>query len=1610
MLDFKRKIGLYMKKHESIKRRGIAAVVLSLLVAVSVAASLIMPAISLSSENNNVVTLADGAIDVDEAIGSGHYFEPNIKDVTVVSSSDTDDSEVKHVIFNLGYSLEVDDVSINDPYQPYIWYELDSHIVVPAGGLPQDSNGNLTPGNVYDNGVISGTYVITEDGYIIIKFNDAYLTEHSGQAISGTLTFDADVKRADTDMDQDVDISFGDVTVTVPGYPERNLTVEKSGTNNEDGTITWTINVDNPKGDLLDGYYLTDEMFSEASGFEVNPQGAGSYNFDTGRFEFASGLNDKSVTISYKAPIPGGVALNGGNAHNKVALNDNQDAWVDDDDIYVWCPSSINIAKTGAPDYDNNTAQWTVTIENSYGLDLGGYKITDSALKADTVITGIDSSKYELADGVLTFKDGVKDAFITITYDAPLSDDSDYSNSARIETPDGDSYKEASATVDKAYTLDKYYQINWGDSTYTWTIKVKNNTGSGSLDGYTVTDNLLAEGIANGTFKVTSSDGTTDIEYDQTGDSVTFKNVPDGVNEIIITYNTDRIEDAEFDSVSGKYITTNNAYLTDPDDTSLASDSETAEYTPTNNVYKSRGEVIYNDDGTLEIPWTINLEQENGVFRGKTLEDIMTVVGDGASHYISADQDILIEYLDDSGTYVLLSNDYYTVNESDSSFSVSFADNEFFDNVANIRISYSSIVDCSGVEPGAVITYKNSASFNDKDSEQSYDYTIPDGSAPYKKYDAWYSKDGDYSNQTTGTTKMKPSELDTVTVDGKEYYLFKWCIEVNENHIYESGNIVLKDTLPAGLKLYEAGGISLTNGYGSTYNLSYSEWGGEGYTLSEDGESQVVTFIISSHNGNKCSIKYSAMIEAEKLDEMLEANDGVVSFTNRLQDSDEKYDEIEQTQRVEQGILAKTGLQTTGAAGYIDYTIDLNPDANDLSSGDTLTLVDTFKTGTYYDSEGNAYICTDPGAIQVALRSIQVYQVDADGNETPLPSNQYSYIFDDTRPIDVETTQGVITVDGNKYRITNPVAGSNLTVNFDGESGKYLNGSIYYVKPNGDREWSGEFPSSSIDNIAFDQNGEASYSFNVVENCPDGYSIEIEFYTWGDNVIPDSVFAEFTKTGHQYAAQLTFTVPDSRHLRIKYTYYGWRDTEALDDSVGAFNSVSIETQTVADNASDDSLFVIKDHTQSTSMANSPIQIKKVDIGNDAIYLNATFNLYKYNAETKEWMAAVRSKTVEGTGYTGIAEWSSDPDAVPMEITTSEADVFQLQLVDDVTEDGSLYKLVETEPPEGYIMLSDPVYFAYRAMPSRDSIPEDVDYDKIRFVLSGSILAVDNTKEIAVTAEKKWSDSEAHDGDTVTLQLYSSTVNKSDGFPDNLEPVGDPVTVKYENGKWSYTWDKLYNGNENGLPLYYYVKEISYNIDGTEYTVGEDASYVPSYSGNGLNSDGTVVIHNEISLTVEKIWVNQNGIAVTPPDGASISFKVYRSTVAPNSPDRENDENGVPVGAELVGSKYTLNEENSWSAALDGLDAADSSGNPYYYYVAETSVTEGFSVSYSNNGAGSKGTIYIINKSDTADESVQLPETGGTGNAVFYAVGVAVAVGALYGFYNKNKRLRKNANK
>lgn len=1600
MLDFNGRIRHFMDKHKMHRRWKAAAAALSLIVAVSVFASLIMPAISMSSDS-----VSGQQLSATSAVPDGAYnFEPNIIDASITDVSNTGNSEIKHVVFNIGYALKAGDVSNS---QPHIYYKLDEHIVVPNGGLPQDSSGNLTPGNVYDKNEKSGTYIITEDGYVIITFTDEYLAKHEGEAISGTLTFDADVERAATDNNTDIDISFGDTTVVVPGYPERKLTVEKSGTNNDDGTITWTIKVDNPNGDSLNGFYLTDSMLGQA--LEITGT-AGSYDQDSGRYIFGD-VTDKSVTITYKTPIPSSIALNNGNAYNKAAVNDSNDSVVTEDDVHVWIPAKMDIKKSGTPDYANGKAQWTITIDNGYGIDLNGFKIEDSAFKAGMTVTGIDSNKYEITDGVLTFKEGVTDKQISITYETDLAADSDYTNKAVIKTPDDTQSKDASATVEKPYDVDKYHETNNQDSTYKWTIKVTNNSKSGSLSGFTVTDELVAAAVKNGTLNVVQSDGTkVDYTLGADGKSVTFGTVPDSVTEILITYSTDRIEDAT--QVSGdKYTTVNTAVLTDPEGLEKDKDTDTAEYSRRNNVYKNRGTVINNEEAeTLEIPWTITLEQEKGGFKGQTLADIMTTGDSASTHFITEAQaaGAVIEYMPaGSSSYTEMNADHYSIVRSDGGFSVSFNDEEFFDDIRDIRITYSSTVDYSGVSGGAAITYKNTVTFNGKEDNKSFDFIKPDGSVPYKKFDAWYSKnDSDFSNQTSDTTKYKPENLDKVTIDGTEYYLFKWVIEVNDNRTYASGTeIVLKDTLPAGLKLYEEAKIKGWTDPNYKYDLPNStyEWEKNRYNVTEENGQQLITFTINGHNGQKYSISYSAMISVPEFEQLLKENNGAVSFTNRLQDADGKYGEISQTQRVEVGVLSKTGGQTNGAAGYIDYTVDINPDANDLSSGDTLTLVDTLKSGTYYDPGGTANVCNDPGAFQVSLQSIEIYEVNAQGKEHPLPSGQYSYVLDDTRPTETVNASAHVTANSDTdYKISGFLPESKGKVVLYGAAGKKVSGTVYYFDAYGNRIWNNS--ADTRFDLTYDENGIAECGFEVWNGLAEGAAIGIALdnNTWDQNYqLPNQITADFTKTSHKYAARLTFNVPDGKHIRIKYTYYGWRETDSLDDSVGVFNNISIDTQTISDNAVHEDLFVIKDHTQSTSTANSPIKIEKVDAGDYSTLLKASFNLYKYDAENNVWLAA--SKLGNGVKALRIEEWSAD--AAPAVITTSETEAFQLELVDSVKEDGSLYKLVETQAPDGYILLDKPIYFAYRVPPEK--LPEGVDSYKL--ILSDGSLSVPNLKNISVTAQKTWGGNEVHTADTVTLQLYKSLINQSDGFPPdvNLDKVGEPVTVAYNNGKWTYTWDNLVNGDENCLPVYYYVKEIGYNVGGVDYTVGDEgASYSPAYSNNGLNSDGTVGIENDSSLTVEKVWKDLNGNQISPPDGVAVDFNLYRSAVAPNSPDRINGDNGVPSEAVLIGSG-TLNSSNGWSIMFD-LPPDDGNGNAYYYYVAETTSIEGFTVSYSNNGSGSRGTISIINKSDTADESIQMPETGGTGTAGFYAAGAVICGSALYGFYKNKRRCKTNA--
>ena len=78
---------------------------------------------------------------------------------------------------------------------------------------------------------------------------------------------------------------------------------------------------------------------------------------------------------------------------------------------------------------------------------------------------------------------------------------------------------------------------------------------------------------------------------------------------------------------------------------------------------------------------------------------------------------------------------------------------------------------------------------------------------------------------------------------------------------------------------------------------------------------------------------------------------------------------------------------------------------------------------------------------------------------------------------------------------------------------------------------------------------------------------------------------------------------------------------------------------------------------------------------------------------------------------------------------------------------------------------------------------------------------------------------------------------------------------------------------------------------------------------------------------------------------------------------------------------------------------DKNGAPVYYTVKEDSNLGGYTVSYLNNDGIQYGEITIINKKN--EETITLPETGGTGTYWYTMGGVLLTAGAAFLIYKKH---------
>lgn len=1681
MHSINQKIQQIMNKYSKKRRYRALAAVLSLAVVFSVCGSLIMPAISMTGMPMVVNTAAS-------AIETAYDFTDKITSVTVdggkYNGNDGND-KMETVKFKLAYeNLPYSEVNVD---HPYIKYKLELPVEVPESGFPSSmpKDGTIIDGEIWGpvyDGSRSGYYHIYPDGTILIKFDDSYLKDHDKQNINGTVSFDANVLRGDDNTDNEVKFDMGNINVTVPGFPPKVFSAQKSGTlNNDDKTIEWSVTVNNALLDDLGGYTITDTMFGDnmVGGVTVDPADAGSYDAETKTFTFNDGVKNKTVTLKYTTKLtddqlitPGGVyngndgyqyPYSNNNVTNTATLNKNDGTNPTDMTANVSYNLGFKTSKSVSFDYDKEEANWKIEIENNDGISLKDFVVTDKMIGSDTEISiSPDGVTVDKVDGGLKVTSDTKDKKIVITYSTPVEDGETYTNAAQLKNPKDVPVTNPS-TASGTYSvinLDKWGGINDATRLNDWTIEIKSNTGKKfDFNNYYVIDDMIpyAENL-----KVVNIDtwGEISSDYysiDENG-KITFK-IPEGGDEtaltcgsIRITYSTDPFDtdnpNVEYDESNDKYKSTNTAYVGIGDKASIRNDTQVIDAQKLNNISKNCLDdkvEIDKENGKAYIPWQIELEQEDGIYNAEFFIKDYTKVNDenGGDHWIDektfTDGKIAYEYFDRStNNWVTSPYTLPVVKDTDEenlsgfkvdigSVDVSEEDHiKLLKSTGKIRVTVYTVADISEVPVGETWKFENDAEFsNGKSSKDVWEYENVDTSnAPFQKYDMSVSLDKQEAN---GTTTKNPSALTKVTrtIDGAEdeYYKFDYRIVSNADKTYKS-SYTLIDTFPDGFILdpetevkCKAYNQDYTNSdpwdlavsFSNSYSAIYCQ-------LLDNNRKMSIRVNNDSHYGMR--FDYSLLVKVSEFDKLLEENNGKMKIVNSVQDEEQVYQPTTQTQSVEKSVLDKSSTDKDLGAGYIDYTVDVNPSGANLSDDDKITLVDTLTTGSC-TVDGVTYTALDKGDLNVALSKISVNVINPDGTlGRGLTSSEFNYILN-TSP---ETTKAGSLIDGftstdngwHWYTKGKLVPGAPATIYVKGTPNS---STAFHLKYGG----VDILKSENVGNINFDSDGNAALTFTVPSNVSTAES-EFEFAPW--NVAATSVYIDNTYENREYAAKLILNVPDEMPLRITYQYYATRPSgESSKDYVNAINSVSVNTQTTSSTSTNEAIFKIKDNDQATSSAGDIMKIEKVDVANYNIKLRASFNIYRWawDSEKGEGSWEVATELKQKTNSEGAATndyiptWtavSGNPTPATI-VTDKETGLYSIELTQ-----GVLYKIVETEAPDGYEKLTNARYFVHGTTPDNSVLeaaaknePAAANY---KLVPVNKQLEIQNARAIDITVNKQWDDSLDHSKDSVTLQLYRShTQSSTIPSEKDREKVGEPVTINMADNSWTNTWKKLLTGSDDGLPWYYYVEEVSCTVADTSVT------YKPYYIGNGKNSDPNkpIEVHNASMLTVSKVWHDANNNDVKNPPVSEISYNLYRSTVAPTDPNRVDDSNGVPQGAEIVkhsdaytDPEYPDNTEfvlkaGSWSDKLS-LAAQNAEGEIYYYYAVELTDIEGYSTSI-NNGITSTGQMTITNKSTEVIESgVTLPETGGIGTMPYFLAGGAMIFGGMV-YYYINKRRFKN---
>lgn len=648
-------------------------------------------------------------------------------------------------------------------------------------------------------------------------------------------------------------------------------------------------------------------------------------------------------------------------------------------------------------------------------------------------------------------------------------------------------------------------------------------------------------------------------------------------------------------------------------------------------------------------------------------------------------------------------------------------------------------------------------------------------------------------------------------------------------------------------------------------------------------------------------------------------------------------------------LITKT-YQAAALPGYISYTLDINPQGKTLSSGDTIDIEDLFKTVSYYDSDWNGGETTNgENLVDVLMRNINIYKIDANGDKQQLSANEYTLQFDcSENGVQSDGEKGAallkLTVpDATHLQVTYSykiIANKNTPSVIHGckvrKNGRYVPMESGLVPPAGDKITFSNTAKLKADSAS----GESSHNNQE-------YTVFQSGGTISTNPIP--------KIYKINTGDYTIKSLNASFLLAKYESGNWYYASNVNaDGAITWGKQSFNGKNVP--ATD--AYVIKvEGTQPKISLEQNVLYKLVEISVPAGYEGSNLNL-----SSTDFRALV-------TGY------------LNSNLTTYNKQDYTIFL--------------NNYNPNHY--------FSFNSNVSGNNIPHDVSQSEIQQIKSGDDLNIPNSELIDIGVQKQWvnSTNTIPENASITVELYWSYEKSTSGIPASatLATATDlgildssftatKTLTKPENAK---VWTDLPNGKA-GKPIYYYVKETAYTYGGNTYTLQEGGSYkdgssdlggyLPIYQNNAANRDATVQIQNTQRLMLKKVWKDINNQDMKPLS-SSVDVMVYGVKV---------DSAGNETKEALFETPVTLDNTNSWQQDITDRVIGKDLSVYKRFEVTETGVedTSNMVISCVFNLNQNTGEIIVTNKStQPTDASVTVQKAWSDGENLHDADTVSV---------------------